>query len=371
VRRQLGLIVSVGLSLGAAGLAADARDGRGLPPAAAVPSHQPVPGMDPSPTGAQALPAGSIQSASSAVLRASVLLPELPAEHQHWHVHQTPNFNIAHDRDTERAIQQGDLLEATHRRFYETLGGPDFMAGPLSERMEALLFEDKDAYLAYARQADRVDMSWTVAYYSARTNRIAFYRYGGTRPRPAESGERQADGQLYGAAAGHETPQVAHAARVSLASATHEAAHQLAFNSGLQTRGVMYPLWVSEGLATNFELHEPGGDFGPEFDNPVRRARLQQVHRRGEMLDLHSFVSVTRPPTDDARLTDAYYAQSWGLFRYLYLHQRAQLANYLAELASLPRGSRDRDTLRREFVRHFGPILDVELGYNAWIAGNH
>lgn len=284
-----------------------------------------------------------------------------------WNRHFTDHFLVAFTSDAyrERAQRQGQLLESTYNAFYGAFLPHDFGVGPTSRRLVCLYFDDKDDYLHYAKRVDRVDMSWTVAYYSARTNRIAFYRYGRAEADDARNKSTTRD-DLYGNAAADDT----HAAgdqRVALASATHEAAHQLAFNSGLQKRGVMYPLWVSEGLATNFELQHADGELGPAADNASRRERLVRLKQDEELQPLSTFVWITRPPTGDAVATDAAYAQSWGLFRFLYEKHRTALSNYLATVRELPRGGRDRYTLRGEFTDAFGPIAAIESEWHAWI----
>src|SRR5690606_28209818 len=64
-----------------------------------------------------------------------------------------------------------DLLEKTYERFYDAFA--DFAPEPTDTRLIAVLFDKHDAYVQYATDADRIDMSWSNGYYSARTNRVA------------------------------------------------------------------------------------------------------------------------------------------------------------------------------------------------------
>ncbi len=80
---------------------------------------------------------------------------------------------------------------------------------------------------------------------------------------------------------------------------THEMTHQLAYNSGLQKRGVMYPLWVSEGLATFFE-----GSALPQWDpigNTARRRTLAKLHAGGALLSLRELSVLAAPMRSVAR----------------------------------------------------------------------
>lgn len=307
-------------------------------------------------------------SLTTHALPAELALDISPAaiEQGNWWIHRSDHFDIVFGSDPARAAMQAELLETTYRRFFEAFEG--FGITPVTDPLICLFFENKHDYLHYAQRVDRVDMSWTVAYYSARTNRIAFYRYGrpGLVANHHTASAAAHDNQLLVSAVTESRAHDAHP--VSLASATHEAAHQLAFNGGLQKRGVRYPLWVSEGLATNFEMTDAHSKFGPAYDNPSRRHRLQQLDRLGALQPLSRFVTQTHPPTDDARATDAVYAQAWGLFRFLYQERPDDLSQYLADLRALPRGERSPAVLRAEFIHRFGPMEDVEHQWQAWIA---
>ena len=224
--------------------------------------------------------------------------------------------------------------------------------------------------LRYARRADRIDASWTAAYYSARTNRVALVaqRAGDGHDHDARHASLT-DHSLHADADRLDTTEAADStlSHISRASTTHEAAHQLAFNSGLQRRGVIYPVWVSEGLATNFELMEHGGDLGPGHDNPVRRIQLLEADAGGRLLDLDVLASQTRVPSDDAAATRDLYAQSWGLFKFLYETRPDAMSDYLQRLRDLPTGVRDEEALHDAFIRSFGEPDDLERSWRRWL----
>ena len=287
-----------------------------------------------------------------------------------WRVLNSDHFQIIYGDDANQASLQARLLETTHDRFFDAFA--DFGIHRVDEPMVSVFFESKRDYLRYARRVDRVDVSWTVAYYSAKTNRTAFYRFGAPWPtEPGGGSSDDDDNQLFGSATSTTGSTAGdHHHEVTFASATHEAAHQLAFNCGLQRRGVRYPLWVSEGLATNFEATGFDARFGPTFDNPKRRNRLHRLYGYGTLQSLRQFITMTHPPTSDALATDAAYAQAWGLFRFLYQHHYEDLARYLRTLRQLPVGERDARMLLQEFEQHFGPVSRVEERWHEWIATN-
>ena len=85
-----------------------------------------------------------------------------------------------------------------------------------------------------SREVDSVDARWMGGYYEPVRNRVVAYD-----DRSSESFRRIA----------HAPRAQADARRATRAKLAHEAAHLLAFNTGVQVRGVSYPEWFTEGLA--------------------------------------------------------------------------------------------------------------------------
>ncbi|MFW6032881.1 MAG: DUF1570 domain-containing protein [Phycisphaeraceae bacterium] len=273
-------------------------------------------------------------------------------------VYRSAHFVIVHDSEEDEAAARAKLLEQTYRRFAAAVRDAGLSAEGLERKLFCLLFAERSAFDRYALEVDQVDMSWSGGYYSSRTNRVALFDSGDWLPKIIAAGENEEAG---GEAAMGQVASVD--AAMSLAATTHEAAHQLAFNTGLQTRGVMYPLWASEGLATNFESERPGRPFGPAHLNQTRAGDFRQAWRAGRITPLRQFVGLTKVPTSEPMMINAVYAQAWSLFRYLYLEHPSQLGQYLREVADLPRGSRSAEQMRREFEDAFGSAAAVERGW--------
>ena len=293
--------------------------------------------------------------------------------------HITDHFVLAHAPDqAEWARRTGRLLESTHAEFRGTMQRAGFTLQPPPEKLTWIYFESRARFLDYARKADRLDMAWSEGYYSARTNRVALLPKAGRQPpeiradrdprgqrrgTPTESGRSLAEG--VGVADG---PGGRDAPAINLKRTRHEAAHQLAFNLGLQKRGVMYPLWVSEGLATSFEV---GTDYpslaGLDRDNPARRRRLIDAAAHGRLLPLSRFVSLASVQAADAPALRDLYAQSWGFFHFLLKHRRHALERYLAALRRAEPGWRNRQAMHREFLRHLGPIESLHLPWHRFL----
>lgn len=283
----------------------------------------------------------------------------------------SPHFVILHDTDPWRARLHAELLERARAQFFDAFERAGFTLRPPAHRLVCLLFADETHFIRYARRVEGMDLSWTGGYYSARTNRVALFERGWPTDRPeamADADESPADGPDAADARKRLAalePAASDRHDHGPASTIHEAVHQLAFNTGLQRRGVMYPLWISEGLAIAFETHRPHRTFGAGRVNADRLVDLRRARDADRLLPLDRFVALTRPPTTgDITLAETY-AQSWSLFHYLFASQPANLRQYMQNLAALAPGRRSMPTLRREFVAAFGPI---DATHEAWQA---
>jgi hypothetical protein len=264
------------------------------------------------------------------------------------------------------AQRMSGLLEKAQADFCASVRRLGLELQPPSGRLVWVCFCSTDDFDQYSRQSDQVDMSWTDGYYSARTNRVALMvpssqapRLGGGVELAAQAGRvaqfgPQPDGKPSGES------------RLDARWITHELAHQLAFNYGLQKRGVLYPLWLSEGLATNFEA-DNDGRFGFGRDNRPRRRTLLNSYVQGRLTSLRRFVMQERLDNSGEAQARRDYAQCWGLYRFLSQERPVQLRQYLLALRNLEVGNRDGAELRREFIDAFGPMETVEADWQNWL----
>ncbi len=264
------------------------------------------------------------------------------------------------------------MLERTHERFYQSFETAGFHPQPLRGRLTWVVFNRHEEFDAYAREADHMDISYLDGYYSARTNRVAVVRRGdATAPQTVNAAGPHAGTRLLLSGflndSGHAQADGSPEEALDMERAMHEAAHQLAFNSGLQKRGVMYPLWVSEGMAMHFETERPAtADAAPK--GVGRRQALLKAEARGHLLPLAEFLTMTRVPTEEDGLTSSEaYAEAWGVFRFLFEQRGSALKRYLAALARLPGGWRDEDVIRREIVAAFGSIARLQESWTEFL----
>ncbi len=263
------------------------------------------------------------------------------------------NFNIVHDANETEAETIAQLLEVTYQQFQSTFQGLGFELRNPEDKLVWVCFSDCDRFNRYALEADGMDLSWLSGYYSAKTNVVAIIKphavaYLQEKHSPARDGESSGNILAITSVPG-KNPDVV--------KIMHEAAHQFAFNTGLQKRRVMYPLWFSEGLATSFEN-------GQAFTNDnVRMRHLVEMYHQGRLIPLAEFITMTRLPVDGGLHKDIY-AQAYGLFNFLRKEHSGELKNYLTELYKLEPGWRNAQRLQWEFVSAFGPADELE---GAWL----
>jgi len=283
----------------------------------------------------------------------------------------TEHFVVLHKPNATYVEGACRTLEYAYGHFYEVFAQAGFSLSRPQERLVWICFPKKSGFSKYALQAEGMDLSWLDGYYSTLTNCVAVVQQD-QRTRPREEPGGASAGDVRVAVAAHRSPHggvlpmSAAGQRFDVTRMTHEVAHQLSFNSGIQKRGVIYPLWVSEGLATNFEF-DASVLAGLEHDNAARCRGLLEAYQTGELIPLRQLVvQATVPP--DTHVGRRYYAQAWGFFQFILLERSEGLRTYLHRLAAGRTEHRDASAMLREFTSAFGPPETLELAWNEFLA---
>jgi hypothetical protein len=274
----------------------------------------------------------------------------------------SPHFVIVTGDDLESVAGAAGTLEAVYDGFFRNLSADGFTPKQIEKPLTWVIFADGEEMDEYAEAVDHADTTRLDGYYSPRTNRVAIVRAACDQSRDwEETAVTTEHAEVLGAAAGDGSQ--GHFRRVS-----HEAAHQLSFNCGMLTRGVMYPLWVSEGVSTNFECDSADSIkfCGP---NKPRAERLASLAKGGRLMSLDRLVRLVQVPACTAAGQDDYYAQAWGLFNFLYNRHRPELKTYLGYMGRQRLGYRDGESLAAEFQRAFGGMAALEADWQAFAAG--
>ncbi|MEX0678425.1 MAG: DUF1570 domain-containing protein [Pirellulales bacterium] len=278
------------------------------------------------------------------------LLQELP---EGFEVHTTRNYLICYNTSREYAAWCGALFERLYKGFTNywsrkgmTLVEPRF---PLV----AIVFNSRRSYVDYSRAELGEAAGSIVGYYSLRTNRVTMYDLTGIESLRAAGDRRASASQINHMLARPEAGQ-------AVATVVHEATHQIAFNSGLQTRFADVPLWVSEGIAVYFETPDLESARGWRTIGAVNTGRLAQFRR---YLAGRPSTSLKTLLSDDKRIRDTRtaldaYAEAWALNYYLLHHHPRQYVAYLQMLSQKRELLWDDPQSRlKEFQAAFGENL--------------
>ena len=294
--------------------------------------------------------AGSSFASENAVLPSGVI--------GKFDTHSSAHYLIYDETRSGWAPDAAQVLECALDQFYEVWRDQSMALAAPRQPLVWLHFTERQSFDDYAQTVDRADLSWAEGYYSAKTHRVAvFSRRGAAHPDPSSPGD------LEGIHATSGTHAVAVSPSDDLPRLTHEAAHQLAFESGLFQRGVTYPLWLSEGLALHFEADDEGR-VGAGASHAARRARLAEAARQGRLVPLSRFLTLTTLPTEDPAAVDAIYDQAWGVFALLLEERPAALREYLQLLAQQQAGRRSESARRAEVDKTFGDVAALDA---AWV----
>lgn len=275
---------------------------------------------------------------------------------------RTEHFVVCYNTTDAYARWNADLYENLYRGFYRFWKTKGIDLKEPRFPLVALIFESKDDYVQFASK-EFASAESTFGYYHQETNRLASYDLTGVEGM-LPVGAKVNRGLLV-----QEILSRPEAER-TVATVIHEACHQLAFNSGLQTRLGANPLWLSEGLAMYFETPDLKTKTG------WRKAGATNYHNLYNFLEYapsRSEDSLTLLLTDDDRLKTAEnrkygYAEAWAFTHFLLQSKAKEFTIYLREIREIPVGTsvsgkdrldlfckcvgKDLARIDRDFLRH-------------------
>jgi hypothetical protein len=278
------------------------------------------------------------------------LLSELPAG---FEIHATRHYVICHNTSRAYAAWCGALFERLYMAFANYWSRKGVKLRDPEFPLVAVVFDSRAAYVRHATAELGNGAESIVGFYSLRSNRVTMYDLTGLESLRAAGDRRGTAAQINAVLARPEAEQV-------VATIIHEATHQIAFNSGLQTRFADIPLWVSEGIAVYFETPDLGSSKGWRTIGAVNTSRLERFR---QYLAERPATSLKSLVADDARLRDTRtaldaYAEAWALNYYLLQKRPREYVAYLQNLAQKPPLVwDDPETRLREFQAAFGEDL--------------
>jgi hypothetical protein len=317
-----------------------------------------------------------------------------------FHVKHSDHYRIAYDTDEHFVDLHARLFEAVYssfRAFFESSG---FRLSKLDQRLEAVMFDDRDTFARYARKI-HPKLEAAGGFYSTRENRIVLFdsftddnyrrvsdqiaaseRNVAEVRRQLAAGERGRSVTLTHSDGHRETLSrkqalahvraeqrglrqrrrelESHFADRNLTSTIHECVHQISYNLGVQSPLADNPKWLGEGLATYFETmgYRDTGPSGRR--NPERFKAWQAAEHAGTLIPIDKLL--VRDDLFDLSTSSAptAYGQAWALVHYLFEQRPEQFFGYLRRIADSRGSSERRDSSRLELFRQaFGDDLEA------------
>lgn len=336
-------------------------------------------------------------------------------------IKRTPHYLIAYDTPREAMEGLAVRVEHTYNAVYRFCEANKIEADHSKQRLEIVFFDQRRRYDQYARRIG-FKPEGTYGVYHEATNRSAFVnmlndselialekgidraqrnldrlvkQIDRMRPRyhalievqlsdgrrivgTADEVEKQAVEPARQALRSLDARRKSFSARINQMVIQHEVAHQVLFNSGMHVRGASNPMWVAEGLATQFETPPNSRGTGIGTTNQLRLRDFRVVvgngqdRRRltGEALvatikagRLFPLAKLVSDPTLFQQRGDVgtrVYASAWSLMHYLRRRHPDPLAEYLRALADRKAGEKvSSEQELRLFDSHFGPLDDA------------
>lgn len=136
----------------------------------------------------------------------------------------------------------------------------------------------------------------------------------------------------------------------------HETTHQVLTNLGVVSFGVIYPFWISEGLACLFEVPLP---CCQDDRIPVNDLRLADVGSPKELPRIKFLVSEIGTWEGKAAHSPQEYAQAWALAHFLMHRRRDEMRTFLQKIMAVePDEGQVHYGAIDEFETAFGPADD-------------
>lgn len=274
-----------------------------------------------------------------------------------FRVRRTNNYVICYDTSAAYAEWCGALYERLNSAFYSYWENQGVKLAESEFPLVAYIFKDKPTFARFCQPEIGPSIHSMIGYYSIRTNRVSMFDLTGL----AANGSRVTTT----AARINQILRRPQAER-TVATIVHEATHQLAYNSGLQTRFADNPDWVSEGLAVYFETPDLTSRKGWRNVGGVNRFNLTHFRRYQASRPADSLRSLL---TDDSRFRQsatarAAYGEGWALNYFLIRTRRKEYSAYLAELArQTPLVDQTAEERIGMFTTHFGSPEEVDQAF--------
>jgi hypothetical protein len=248
-------------------------------------------------------------------------------QHPGFRLHATAHYLICYNTSADYAKWVGSLYERLYDGFYNFWTKRGLKLRDPELPLVAVVFDTRESYSLFAREELGDAVGGIIGYYSLRSNQVTMYDLTGLEGLGLKGAKAERIKTLLS------RPE----AERNVATIVHEATHQLAFNSGMQTRYADIPFWVSEGLAVYFETPDLESRTGWKKIGAVNQYNRLQFARYLQTRPAHSLESLL---IDDKRFRDPKsapnaYAEAWAFNYYLLKRRSDDYIKYLQSLSKL------------------------------------
>jgi hypothetical protein len=290
------------------------------------------------------------------------LLNEFPDGFQ---IHTTKHYVFCHNTSEVYATWCGALFEKLFDVFYNFWNRRGMKLHEPEIPLVAILFRDIEGYKRYSRSEYGFEVPENMGgYYHIYSSRVVTCDLTGIHS------ARQTDTRRLGSKAIQRMLASPDGGRM-VATIIHEATHQIAYSSGLQTRLAPNPYWLSEGIAMYFETPRLGSSRGWTGIgiNRGRLNRFKENYQNRPPKSLEQLIASDGRMTgrteekmfQSAEAVETAYAESWSLTYYLVTCREKEFLEYVEMLgAKSPMIEYTPEERRADFEAYFGSLRSVD-----------
>lgn len=269
-------------------------------------------------------------------------------------IYESEHWSIIYPTDKLDFVKNkmAKLMERTYQNNISFLVALGLRNKPVDEKMTAVYMGSKADYASYIKAitGDSYAASNSGGLYNFKAR--AFFVFDrGTDKKGKEK---------------HASPQ----------SVVHEVSHQVLFESGFQSKYVVYPRWFTEGMAVSFEHSAKKKSYGPHTTNySYRRAKQVKRHIEDEsLITMRQLITFDgdEEAFDNALNQSDVYALGSMLIRFLYTFYPDEFKEYLAIIAKsrtakYERAKFGKKVRLKQFSRAFRDPDELQSGFETFI----
>lgn len=196
-----------------------------------------------------------------------------------------PHVLLLHQHDAPEARSRVDLIERVITTYYLTFAAQGLDLSVPRRRLVSVYLRDRNDYLAFLRSQHAGAFQTTLGYYHPTYRAVVAYderTTGKSRAAPDAAAPRPAFSRAFPPedqelreprARDQRRRRMLHVLELTarnLGTVAHETVHLLVHESGLAPTPGRFPLWLHEGLATQFEVVRGGRWSGPGRAHDLR-----------------------------------------------------------------------------------------------------